>query len=339
MLGPCGLRVKRRPLLPAGRYASDYSVWVSRLSRVFNLRRVAFAAVIVPALAFGALYLLRDSGSAGSVAPAGLVDTPAGDPAIEVGLEAGMLAPDFEIATTDGQRVRLSDFRGRPLVVNFHALWCTSCLTELPEIKAAQEERGLDVFAVLAVNSGESKSRALEFVEYLDAPFTFALDTDLTVSDAYRVWGLPATVFIDASGVIQAVYHGYTGEAILDTLLDAAIAAEPPGELPVFLRTVSSIPRERVVRVGRRGDGLVFEGRSLRCDAGYCATPTLSAVIDHLGLEVVEADYTGRTPFLTVRHEAASITEQQVIDALTQALGSLEDPAYRGELRIAGPEG
>jgi peroxiredoxin len=314
-----------------------YPRCVIGLSRVVKLRRVLLAALVLPALLVAALYLLRDSGSGETVTPAALIVTPAGD--VDVGLEAGLLAPDFEITTTDGRRIRLSDFRGTPLVVNFHALWCTSCLTELPEIKAALEERGLDAFAVLAINAGESKARALEFVEYLDAPFTYGLDTDLTVSDAYRVWGLPATVFIDAAGVVQAVYYGYTGPDVLDLHLDAVIAAKPPGEVPTFLRTVTSIPRDRVLTVNRDGDDLRFESRSLRCDAGYCAEPVITALTGGLGLEIVEAGYTARMPYVRVRFEASAITEQQVIDAVAVALGRLEDPAYRGELRVAPPEG
>ena len=312
---------------------------MSSLSRFLNLKRVLVASVLVPAMLFGALYLLRGPGSGEAVSPAVLTVTPPSEAADAVGLEAGMLAPDFEITTTDGERVRLSDFRGRPVVVNFHALWCTSCLTELPEIKAAQEERGLDTFAVLAVNSGESKSRALEFVAYLDAPFTFGLDTDLAVSDAYRVWGLPATVFVDAKGVIQAIYYGYTGPEILDTLLDAAIDAQAPGEIPVFLRTVTTIPRDRVLTVQRDGARLVFSSRSLRCDAGYCAEAVLGDLVAFVGLKVIEADFAARLPSLTIRYEPSVITEQQVIDAVTQALRLLEDPAYRGELRVVLPEG
>jgi peroxiredoxin len=257
----------------------------------------------------------------------------------QVGIAEGKLAPDFEISTTDGRRVRLSDFRGRPVVVNFHALWCTSCLTELPEIKAVQEERGLDTFAVLAVNSGESRSRALEFVEYLEAPFTFGLDTNLTVSDAYGVRGLPVTVFIDAEGVIQAVYAGYTGIELLNTFLDAAIDARPPGEIPVLLRTISTIPRERVLRVESDGSSLVFTSRSLRCDASYCAATAVEDVLRHLGVEVVETAYGDTMPRLAVRHEPSKITQEQVIDAVAQALRTLEDPVYAGELQVVSEEG
>jgi peroxiredoxin len=307
---------------------------VRRLASTVSIRRALVAAVVLPAMVLGLRLVLDDSGPEGAVAAPVMLDTPASDGASKVGLDQGRLAPDFEISTTEGGRVRLSDFRGRPVVVNFHALWCTSCLTELPEIKAVQEERGLDTFAVLAVNSGESKGRALELVEHLDAPFVFGLDTDLTVSDAYGVHGLPATVFIDAGGVIQAVYAGYTGKELLNTFLDAAIDARPPGDIPVLLRTISTIPRERILNVSREGSLLSFSSRSLRCDALYCAEPAVRELAKHLGLSLVEAAFRDSAPTITVEYDAAAITAEQVTDAVSEALRLLADPVYTGEMRI-----
>jgi thiol-disulfide isomerase/thioredoxin len=220
------------------------------------------------------------------------------------------------------------------VVVNFHALWCGSCLVELPELKAIQEARGLDAFAVLAVNTGETKERALEFVDFLDAPFTFALDTDLTVSDAYRVRGLPASVFIDAEGVVQVIYAGYPGQEVLANFVDAAIAARPPSEIPFILRTVSTIPREYELNVERNGNSLVFRSRRLRCDAGYCFEKVLSEVIRYSGVEVTQSAFTVALPSLTIRYDAAVISEAQVIEAVTNALTLLQDPVYDGELKV-----
>jgi thiol-disulfide isomerase/thioredoxin len=281
---------------------------------------------LLPVFAIAVYLLLPGSGSEAGVEPPRLVDTPPSSAVSEVGLEEGKLAPDFEITTTDGQRVRLSDFRGRAVVVNFHALWCGSCLVELPELKAIQEARGLDAFAVLAVNTGETKERALEFVDFLD--------TDLTVSDAYRVRGLPASVFIDAEGVVQVIYAGYPGQEVLANFVDAAIAARPPSEIPFILRTVSTIPREYELNVERNGNSLVFRSRRLRCDAGYCFEKVLSEVIRYSGVEVTQSAFTVALPSLTIRYDAAVISEAQVIEAVTNALTLLQDPVYDGELKV-----
>jgi peroxiredoxin len=310
------------------------------MSSLINLPRLGIAAIVLAAL-FVPLYflVLREPSGASEVIPAVLRETPPGMSMTKAGLESGQLAPDFEISTTDGRRVRLSDFRGRPVVLNFFALWCTSCLTEMPEIKAAQEERGVDTFAVLAVNTGETRERALEFVDFLDAPFTYGLDTSLVVSDAYRVYGLPATVFIDAEGVIRMIYAGYTGTQRFNAFLDAAIAAKPPGELPVVLRPISTIPRDRVLHVEDAGkDTLTLVSRSLRCDAGYCAEPVAIALRGTAGVVRVEAELSKANPSLTLRFDPAAITQQQLIDATVQALEAQDDPVYEGAVQVVYSE-
>ena len=202
---------------------------------------VILAAMLVPAYFF----VIRDEAEPG-IARAELVETVAGGP---VGLDVGEYAPDFEISTPEGERVRLSDLRGRPAVVNFWATWCGSCLTEMPDLKALQEARGVDNVSILAVNAGETRAQANEFIDFLDAPFVFALDPGLVVSDAYGVYGLPLSVFLDAEGVVRGVYQGHAQPEILETLVKAAFDAAPHGELPAVIRTVSHIPRDRVLTV------------------------------------------------------------------------------------------
>jgi peroxiredoxin len=313
---------------------------VRGLTRFVDLRRALLATTALAAL-FAPLYflVLRDDSQATGVRPPVLLQTPAGQDGARVGLEPGSLAPDFEVSTTDGRRVRLSDFRGRPVVINFFALWCTSCLTEMPEIKAIQEERGLDSFAVLAINAGETRERALEFVDFLDAPFTYGLDTSLLISDAYRVYGLPATVFIDSDGVIQMTYAGHTGKERFNTFLDAAIAARPPGDLPVVLRLISTIPRDRVLRVEAEGERrLKLSSRSLRCDAGYCAGPAVENLRAFAGIERIEADLEDANPSLSLRYDPAVISRQQLVEAMVQALQALDDPVYQGPLSVTYAE-
>jgi peroxiredoxin len=303
-----------------------------------DLRRLVAGAVVLAALFLPLYFLLLQPATEDdpNVEPPRLLETRPSTATADVGLEVGRLAPDFELSTTDGRRVRLSDFRGRPVVVNFFALWCTSCLTEMPEIKAAQEERGIDSFAVLAVNAGESRERALEFVDFLDAPFTYGLDTNLVVSDAYRVFGLPATVFIDSQGVIQTVYAGYTGRERLDVFLDAAIDARPPGELPVVLRLINTIPRDRVLTVEATGDAEVrLASRGLRCDSGYCGVESVIAALESFaGVSVIARDDDSANPTLTVRFVPALLTREQVVEIVVGALESQEDPVYERPITV-----
>jgi peroxiredoxin len=305
------------------------------MSRLIDLRRLGLAAITVAVLFSPVYFMVIHDGPGADVSPPVLRQTSGADTFTGVGLEPGQLAPDFEISTTDGRRVRLSDFRGRPVILNFFALWCTSCLTEMPELKAVLEERGLDSFAVLAINAGETRERALEFVDFLDAPFTYGLDTTLVVSDAYRVYGLPASVFIDSGGVTRAVYAGYTGRERLNAYLDAAINARAPGDLPVVLRLISTIPRDRTLVVDVRSEHeLKLTSRSLRCDAGYCAEPALGTLKALAAIEEVDARLEDANPSINLHFDPAKLTREQVVDAIVQALESLEDPVYQGPVQV-----
>jgi peroxiredoxin len=305
---------------------------IDRVSRFIDPGRLVMGAAVLAALILPLYFLaLQPSSETGvNVSNPALLDTAPSGAATEVGLEIGQLAPDFEISTTDGRRVRLSDFRGRPVVINFFALWCTSCLTEMPEIKAAQEERGIDTFAVLAINAGETRERALEFVDFLDAPFTYGLDLNLAVSDLYRVYGLPASVFIDSEGVIQTVYAGYTGTERLGLFLDAAIDAQPPGELPTVLRLINTIPRDRILTVELKGEGEVkLSSRSLRCDAGYCGADLVVRDLEAFAdVRVTGRDSNAANPSLIVSFDPALLSHQDIVDIAVQSLEAHADPVY-----------
>jgi hypothetical protein len=206
----------------------------------------------------------------------------------------------------------------------------------MPEIKALQAEKGLDSLAVLAVNAGETKAQAEEFIDFLDAPFAYGFDPGLVLSDAYGVFGLPVSVFLDANGVVQAVYHGHADRARLEAYVDAAIAARPAPPLPLQLRPVSTLPRERVLHVeSRGGDEIVFTSRALRCDAMYCADEAVAALRSSPGIiAAARSSSTQDEPALTVRFDPAATSEEAVISSLVSMLRSLQDPVYEQDLEV-----
>lgn len=296
--------------------------------------RLLLGSILVGLIILPLYFFLLDRSGDGAIEPAQLLDAPpVAGRSLGTGIEAGKLAPDFEISTPEGERVRLSDLRGRPIVMNFWARWCTSCLSEMPEIKALQEERGLDSVTVLAINAGETPAQAQEFIDFLEAPFVYGLDTDLTVSDAYGVYGLPLSVFIDSEGVIQATYIGHANRKNLETLTDAAIQARPAGEIPAVLRVVSSIYRERVLMIESKGESqVVFQSRSLRCDSSYCANPTVDELRATPGIRSAELDIPASR--LTVTFDPAALNADEVAERLAALLAALTDPVYLAELVI-----
>lgn len=135
--------------------------------------------------------------------PAGLV--PAG---ARIEADIGALAPDFLLESLGGGELRLTDFRGRPVVLNFWATWCQPCRKEMPQFVRAYDEFGDQGLVVLAVNLQEGKSIVRPFADDFGMTFPIAIDRDGEVGDRYRLLGLPTTFFIDRDGVIRTAFTG-----------------------------------------------------------------------------------------------------------------------------------
>ncbi len=185
------------------------------------LRSIVLPLAVVAAIV-GAIWAIerRDGDVPASVGDTGIVARPQTElQGREVAAEKGKVAPDFVLPAVDGTSVRLSDFAGRPVFVNFWATWCGPCRKEMPEIVAANDryaDRGL---AVIAVNLQEDREAAAGFAREFGMDFPTALDFKGEVGGAYRVTGLPTSYFIDRSGVIQAVWFGPLSAEELDKQL------------------------------------------------------------------------------------------------------------------------
>ena len=124
-----------------------------------------------------------------------------------MGAGVGRVAPDFTLQALDGSTFRLSEQRGKPVVLNFWATWCGPCQNELPAIQKAAEHFGDDV-VFAGVDQGEKPEVVQSFVDKLGLTFTIPMDTDGTIGYNYGVQGLPTTFFIDRNGVVQSLWMG-----------------------------------------------------------------------------------------------------------------------------------
>jgi thiol-disulfide isomerase/thioredoxin len=163
-----------------------------------------------------------------------IVDTPRPDGRddLEVGAEAGKLAPNFEIDDFDGVRHRLSDFRGNVVFVNFWATWCEPCKIEMPDIYSLEQARGDDV-TVISVNRSQPVDRARSFLDELPRSdggtgVSFSvngMDPDDTLFREYRGLGMPTSYFIDRDGVVTRVFTGFLTLDVMEQAVNEALAS------------------------------------------------------------------------------------------------------------------
>jgi peroxiredoxin len=130
----------------------------------------------------------------------------------------GHPAPDFELKSLSGERLRLADQQGKAVLINFWATWCGPCRLEMPAIQARYEQFAPEL-VVLAVDFDEPVEDVQAFVAELGVTFPILLDPGAQVQDLYRVRGYPTTYLVDGEGVVQAVHIGLMTEEQLDEYL------------------------------------------------------------------------------------------------------------------------
>ena len=141
----------------------------------------------------------------------------------------GTAAPEIDLPTLDGSRVRLSALKGHPVVVTFWGTWCPPCRDEFPELVAMQKQHRDAGLVVLAVNQRDQEltTKAVQdFVHEYGVDFPVALGNRGHTRRSFRLVGLPTLVFIDTAGVIKEVHPGPASRAEMDTGLAAILPAK-----------------------------------------------------------------------------------------------------------------
>ena len=131
-------------------------------------------------------------------------------------------APDFSVATMDGETIQLADYAGQTLMLNFWQTTCAPCVRELPALAdfAAQQAQREDGAAVLAINFEETTQMIRDFFDENGiSGVPIALDPDSTVRRTYGVQGIPVTYIINADGEIR---FRHLGEVTLEELVEYA---------------------------------------------------------------------------------------------------------------------
>lgn len=142
------------------------------------------------------------------------------DTAPQSGTESSYAAPDFTVYDADGQTVKLSDYRGKPVVLNFWASWCPPCKSEMPHFNDVyQEYRDDVVFMMVDMVDGqrETQAKGAQYIEEKGFTFPVYFDNDQSAADTYGISSIPTTIFIDSQGYIVT---GYQGAIDKETLVD-----------------------------------------------------------------------------------------------------------------------
>lgn len=129
-------------------------------------------------------------------------------------------APNFTLALLDGKNFHLSDYKGKPVLINFFASWCLPCREEMPALEKIAHEykpKGV-IFLGIAIDDTEEKMK--DFVAKYGVTFPVGLDKTAAIQKSFGIYGIPTTYFIDRQGVINYSHSGSVTEELLQHELD-----------------------------------------------------------------------------------------------------------------------
>lgn len=117
-------------------------------------------------------------------------------------INIGQQAPDFSIKDVNGKTIKLSDFRGKAVFLNFWATWCIPCLEEMPEMEIVYRKLKDRKFEMIAVSVDNDWDVVKEFYQRHKLTLPSFLDPGHQVANAYKVYKFPETFLIDANGYV-----------------------------------------------------------------------------------------------------------------------------------------
>jgi peroxiredoxin len=175
---------------------------------MFSLKRILPIAVLIALIVWGIFDVVHKNNinNASKAYTNTNVTAKANDNGtIEEGLQIGNLAPDFELTTLDGKKVKLSDYRGKKVVLNFWATWCPPCKAEIPDLEKFYsdfKDRDIVILGVDLTQSEKSQESVSMFAGNYGITYPILLDKEGTANETYQVSAIPTSYIIDTKGVI-----------------------------------------------------------------------------------------------------------------------------------------
>ncbi len=125
-------------------------------------------------------------------------------------IDVGSQPPEFGLASNRGRTVKLSDFRGRVVFIDFWASWCTSCRHSLPWMTALQKKFGPDRFQVIAVNLDDNRDAAEKFLAEMQGNLLVGYDPEGRTPEAYGVKAMPTSILVSSEGMVEYIHEGFS---------------------------------------------------------------------------------------------------------------------------------
>ena len=196
----------------------------------FVLLALAFVALMI--LAVMGYRILTENYTPQGTVPSQIADSANSDP--ESSLDSNTdtadavptIAPDFTVLDMDGNEVNLSDFFGKPIIINFWATWCGPCKSELPAFDNMYAKYGDDIeFIMLNLTDGsrDTVDNVTEFIRDNGYSFPVYFDTTMEASNTYGAYSIPTTYLIDNEGIPVHSQMGAMSEEHLEQLINALL--------------------------------------------------------------------------------------------------------------------
>jgi thiol-disulfide isomerase/thioredoxin len=145
------------------------------------------------------------------------------DNTILIDTKSRQQAIDFTLTDLNGNKVSLKDFKGKNVYINFWTTWCTWCKKEMPDIEKVYQEYKNKDLVILAINMGEDKNTADNFIKQSNYHFSVLLDSDQSIAQEYSINSIPVSIFIDKNGNIAQKRIGAISEDQMKSIINELI--------------------------------------------------------------------------------------------------------------------
>lgn len=130
--------------------------------------------------------------------------------------QIGSTLGDFTLKDVNGELVRLSDYKGRPVLINTWATWCPPCKAEMPLLNQYYQSHAEEGFVILAINAGDTQAEAASFVLQNGLKFPVLLDPETQLLNQMNIHSFPTSILVGKDGKVKSIHVGLLTEASIE---------------------------------------------------------------------------------------------------------------------------